>query len=277
MRAFLFRPVITRPTRTDRNGTQSVIDHIWVNSTTTVTGGIFHSDITDHLPIFCRLNFPTIIKNKVTKIQFRNKSKENKQKFYDILKTINWTNIITETTDINILTTKLLSLLDTHYNACFPIMTKQIGTKRLNKPWLTKAILKSINTKHELYKKVRSNTYDNNNYKHYCNTLNSLLKKSKSMYYNQQFENHKQDLKRTWALINSAIRPGNKHSPITKLSYNNVNITEPTRLAETFNDHFTGIGTKLKNALPQTNTNSFYKYLPSLNINSIFFIPKHPS
>lgn len=55
-----------------------------------------------------------------------------------MLKNINWPNLIAETTDNNNLITKFLDLLDTHYDACFLIMTKQAGFKRISKPWLTK-------------------------------------------------------------------------------------------------------------------------------------------
>lgn len=55
-----------------------------------------------------------------------------------MLKNINWPNLIAETTDNNNLITKFLDLLDTHYDECFLIMTKQAGSKRISKPWLTK-------------------------------------------------------------------------------------------------------------------------------------------
>ena len=41
MKSYNFRPIITRPTRIDRNDTLSIIDHIWTNCSFTLDAGIF--------------------------------------------------------------------------------------------------------------------------------------------------------------------------------------------------------------------------------------------
>ena len=57
MREFFFRPLITRPTRFTENSA-TIIDHIWTNYAIDIDSYIFYCDITDHCPIYCRLNIP---------------------------------------------------------------------------------------------------------------------------------------------------------------------------------------------------------------------------
>ena len=85
-------------------------------------------------------------------------------------------------------------------------------------------------------------------------------------------KNFKKD-KSTWAIINNTIKPGKRYSSIMKLYHNNEVITDPIQIAETLNNHFTGIGIALKNALPKTNENAFRNYLPHMVQNSIYLQP----
>ena len=68
--------------------------------------------------------------------------------------------------------------------------------KQKLKPWLTKAILKSIKTKNKLYTKC----YKQNNpeliayYKKYLNKLTFIKRLAKEQYYTSQLLKHKQDI-----------------------------------------------------------------------------------
>ena len=196
MRAFFFRPVITRPTRFKDNSA-TVIDHIWSNSVAEVDSYIFYCDITDHCPVFCRLGIPFEDKNNLVKVSFRDMSIVNKQRFGNMLTNTNWTVMLIGISDTNEQVVKLLEILDSYYDMCFPIRTKIITAKRLSKPWITKALHISIKKKHDLHKLVKQNRYDFNAYKRYSNSLSGLLKTSKLSYYSQQFAACKRDLRRT--------------------------------------------------------------------------------
>ena len=107
-------------------------------------------------------------------------------------------------------------------------------------------------------------------------TLTTLRRVSRASYYKSEFDKCKNDIKKTWAIINSTINPGKKYSAIIKLYHNNETITDPTQIAETLNNHFVGIGLALKNAIPNRAANSFRKYLPPANYNSIYLQPTTP-
>ena len=275
MRANFFRPIITRPTRFKEN-TATVIDHIWVNSVTKIDGHIFYCNITDHCPIFCRLNVPFIEKNDRIRIKFRDMSQTNRQKYDEMLRNINWNHHLSSITDTNRQTLNLIELLENCYNLCFPIMTKLIGIKRLQKPWITKGLLKSIQTKHKLYVRVRQRNLDAHVYNRYCNTLTHLRRTAKISYFHKKFDTNKQDLKQTWSVINSTIKPAKNYATVIKLYYNNEILTDPNKIAEALNIHFSGVGKTLKDALPKRNADSYRKYLPPTIPNSLYLRSSTP-
>ena len=276
MREFFFRPLITRPTRF-HNNSATVIDHLWTNYASNVDSYIFYCDITDHCPIFCRINISLQNVNNPIKIQFRDMSSRNKTKFHNMIVETNWTEILRDLPDPNSQVTKLIDIMEKYYNLCFPIKTKVVGEKRISSPWITNALHRSIYNKHLMYKLVKQNLYDNEIYKRYCNILKTLIKVARTSYFKYQFEQCKNDIRKTWSIINSTIKPGKKYSEILKLYHNNEIINDPKQIAEALNNHFAGIGLALKEALPKRHSNAFRKYLPPLIPNSIFLQPCTPT
>ena len=272
MNGFFFRPIITRPTRF-KNNTATVIDHIWVNTVQDISSYIFYSDITDHCPVFCRINNSLRIKDELVKIKFRDMSSINKSKFNVMVSDTDWNILLRGINTTNDMVLKLLDTLDSYYNTCFPFKTQIVCVKRLLKPWITKALHVSIKTKHDLFKQVKRNNYDVNAYKRYNNTLKCLLRSSKLSYFKAKFNECRQDLKKTWSIINNTINPGRKQSSILKLCVNNHTLTESVEIAEALNSHFAGIGLALQNALPYRDENRCLKYLPPRKLNSIFLNP----
>ena len=272
MNGYFFRPVITRPTRFSEN-TATLIDHIWVNSVHDVISCVFYCDITDHCPVFCRINTPTKPKDSLIKIKFRDMSHVNNLRFNEMIRNTDWNLVLRGLNNVNDMVIKLLDILDKYYNTCFPFKTKTVSVKRLYKPWITKALHNSIKTKHDLFRQVKMNNYDLNTYKRYCNMLARLIRNSKSSYYRAKFDECKQDLRKTWSIINNTINPSRKRSSILKLCLNNQTLTEPTAIAEGLNSHFAGIGLALQNALPNRDEIRFRRYLPPRIPNSIFLNP----
>ena len=87
-------------------------------------------------------------------------------------------------------------------------------------PWNSESIIKSIKTKHKLYKgwKNSINKKDTNGdpvkyslYKNYRKSLKYIIKNVKKQYYGKQFDESKGNIKKTWNLIN-ALRGKHKES-----------------------------------------------------------------
>ncbi len=71
-------------------------------------------------------------------------------------------------------------------------------------PWISKGMLVSVRKKNRLYKKFikRPTARREEQYKAYKIKLNRLIIIAKRTYYDDKFEQSKNDLKATWKLIN---------------------------------------------------------------------------
>ena len=152
------------------------------------------------------------------------------------------------------------------YNTCFPL--KVLKGKQVNKffsPWLSPGLLKSVNKKNRLYKKLDTSpsTSSETKYKAYKNKLTHLIRIVKLKYYDFKFENARNNLKTTWKLLNEVInKRKSKSSPPTSFKSEGRTFTDPMKIA----------GPNLAKSIPVGNP-PFRSYLsdnnhPSINLKS---------
>ena len=80
--------------------------------------------------------------------------------------------------------------------------------------------------------------------------LSTLMKKSKMNYYNNYFKTNWDNIKNTCKGIKSILNINNNQSNIPEiLISNDTTRTEPTKIANTFNNFFTSIATKTKESI----------------------------
>ena len=144
-------PIITKPTRlTDHTAT--LIDHKYINCLQNFTVGILTVDITDHLPIFC-LVWTQPTRNNSNKKYFRDYSKFNKDLYLDDIKLIDWHEILNPEKNLNEKVQEAINTLNKIVDKHAPIkLASQSKQRQLNKPWLTKGILKSVKRKQKMYR-----------------------------------------------------------------------------------------------------------------------------
>ena len=90
-----------------------------------------------------------------------------------------------------------------------------------------------------------------NKYKTYANKLNYIISNSKKIYFDNQFQICKNNLKDTWKLIGSLIkrkRRGEIHPD--RLLRNGKMFTTSYDVANQFNTHFINVGPSLANSIP---------------------------
>ena len=211
-------------------------------------------------------------------------SKANEDKFHNLLGNLDWENLNDETLDPHQSTLFFDTKIKNLFNTCFPIKTKLITTKLLNSPWLSSALLKSIKNKHVLYRRLTRRAFMlaalinfKNFYNNYCNMLKNLIRTSKKKHFDDKFNQCKNDVRKTWDLINTTLRPGRRNKNAThKLVLNNNTLTKPLEIAQAFNNHFSSIGNRLRNAIPRDNMPNFKNFLPPSNRHSIYLSPSTP-
>lgn len=145
-----FLPIITKPTRLT-NHTATLIDHIYTIVTShQITSGIAGLDIPNHLPIFCIVD---ILTNRAKKQRYyRDYSKIDRESYLNEIKAINWDEVFNYSGDLHDLTTKTIDKIQTFADKHVPYnLASHSKLRRLNKPWITNAILKSIKVRHKMY------------------------------------------------------------------------------------------------------------------------------
>ena len=269
-----FFPLISRPTRIT-SSTASLIDNIFTNDVTNcAVSGLLFTDISDHLPIFSISNECQTSSRKTQWLTFHDKNANNVCKFKEELQTVNWSEV-RESSDPSSAYDIFLSKYTDIYNNCFPLKKVKIKNNGLTKPWISKALLKSIKKKNILYRRFLSNPTSTREigYKNYKNKLSSTLRAAKRNYFEKKFEECKSNMKSTWRLLNEIInKRKSRNSVQSSFVIDNKEITDPMEIANHFCEFFTNIGPSLAKMIPPS-TSSFRSFLSGSFINSIFLEP----
>ena len=100
--------------------------------------------------------------------------------------------------------------------------------------------------------------------------------KAKKNYFHAYFEKNAENIKDTWVGIKSIIcLKNNKKSQPNSLLVNNKLLSNPKTVADTFNDHFSSVATKLQNKIHHYGKN-FSSFLKDANPHSFFITPTDP-
>ena len=122
---------------------------------------------------------------------------------------------------------------------------------------LTTGILKLIKTKSRLYKLfLRKPSHEReSNYKSFRNKLTCLVRIARKNYYDNKLDKARSNLKQTWKILNEVINRRVTKSPYPGSSIKNeMEISNPTDIANNFCDYFTNKGPNLASQIPSTNS-----------------------
>ena len=194
--------------------------------------------------------------------EFRHKLEDINWDFFDQANNANDPN-----TAYNIFIDKYTGLFDT----CFPFKT--IKGKALNsfrKPWLTKSLLRSINKKNKLYKQY---LYHRSNekllkYKMYKNKLTNLLRVAKRLYFENEIEKNKTNIKQPWRILNNAIGHNKKKLTYPLVDENGESINSKEKIANKFCKYFTNVGLNLAEKIAPA-SKSFQDFISSVPSDSL--------
>ncbi len=269
-------PLITKPTRVCGDSA-TLIDHLYTNKQNLVaTSGIIICDISDHFGIFSSVKYQHKHMSKNPKLRPRRFfSEQNVNFFNNILQQVDF-NPVFNSQDVNQSYDRFLELYLEAFEMAFPLKSINVPKKFVKQsPWITKGLTLSAITKSELLKKKhKSPTIQNiTKYTNYCTIYKSLLRRAKSSYYYSEFALAKNNMKRSWSLIRSALnKQDTKEMLPNYFKHNNVIISDNKTIANKFNLFFANIGYEISQNVPQTNQH-FSSYLGYPNQHSMFLDP----
>ena len=266
---FYFRPLIHNATRITESSS-SLLDQIWCNMPNPTKSGIVELHITDHFPVFSEIEDVFHAENTLKVIKFRDFSDKNMINFRTEISDVDWDELLIQANSSNNITDLFLEKFNIAYDKHFPILKKRIGVKRLNSPWITTGIIKSIRLKHLKLKQVRQGLLHKSECNLYCSILSKTLKKAKILYFDSLFYAAKNDLKKSWKIINSKLHPNKNKQDI--LLCDNDKYINKSDVPDVFNILFSNIGNNLKNAVPNCNS-KFSDYLQPMLPDSMYLSP----
>lgn len=120
---------------------------------------------------------------------------------------------------------------------------------------MTSALLTSRRTKIKLAKKMSKSPSSDmkEKFKAYKNLYNRLIRQRKKDYFNDCLISCQGDLKKSWEIIQEAVGNKKKKNFTDHLIQSNAKITGEMNMANTFNEHFSSIASKICEKIPPSN------------------------
>ena len=279
---------ITLPTR-KCDTTVTLLDHIWLRSPPTtctsvsqIQSYILTDKISDHMACVCTFD---ILNPKFEMPKFvckRDMSDLNLHRFATDFQRSNLTETIGPDLDKDPNTTyeifhnTVKSIRDRHV----PIQRKKFNRKKHQlHPWLTKGILRSINTKNKLYVQMNKLPRDSlqrqakkDKFKEFENILNKTIRLQKKLFYHNQFQQYTNDIRNTWKTIKTILNKNKKSSSYpSTFVHNGQDITNPKEIANGLNSFFTNIGPDLAKEINTDGKPDVMSYMGQKRNKRLFF------
>ena len=239
-----YLPTITLPTRLSQNST--LIDNIFTNSLKIFTTVVLGDHISDHQAIIvsAETELPRRPKKYVT---IRSNDEQSKIKFCETVAHMNVASLLDIRADVepNNNYAILENSLKTAMDISFTVKRVKFNRKKQKiTPWITFDIIRAINERNKLYRKFKRTTVNNQsyhdrkvNFNAYKTTLRKTITAAKTLYYTNLFARHKNDLKKTWAIISETLHK-NKRSLIPEIMLiNNVDCSDKQTIVDESINH----------------------------------------
>ena len=138
-------------------------------------------------------------------------------------------------------------------------------------PWITTGLIKSIEFRDKLHKRLKSCPQDSPehnrmeyNLKSYNGYLNQCIRTAKREYYVHELTKYKNDVRKTWDTLKDIMNIKKSKSDFPPYSTDlGINISGSKTIADKFNEYFTKIGPELARSIDTSHKIPFDNYLKS--------------
>ena len=152
-------------------------------------------------------------------------------------------------------------------------MASRKKQKLISKPWVNKRILVSIRKKQKLYVNFYRSGTDAQKllYKTYANKLTKIKRLSKKLHLHQEIVNSRHDMRKFWGIVKTSLPNNQKSNPSVSLTVDGTKVTDSTKIADCFNNHFCSIRKSLADNIDSSRPHSYSLYLQN-RINASMFL-----
>jgi hypothetical protein len=273
-----YLPTITKATRITKS-TATIIDNIYVKCKKphNIISGVINSHISDHLPVF------VFTRKKITskpeeplKIRSRSITDTTVEIIKTKLNEYDW-NILSNMSS-NEGYSHFIKLLTDIIDECAPEKEIIINKKNIiREKWMTTGLMKSAKTRDILHKKALKNKTTGthwNKFIEYRNQFNRIKRIAKESYYKQLLEQYRNNIRKTWGVINTLIGKTRDKTGITDtFVINGKKETCLDKISNGFCKYFTNVGKNLAENIPHSKKHCKEYMNTNANNNSIYLTP----
>ena len=263
--------IVEHATRHSPNCRSSLLDHTYTNvPANSIKNHCISYPMSDHIPTITIINSIKYNKSNLYKKMLRctknfieddfNNELANKLSSfpYDLPSNEQW-NFFQKTFNL---------VLDQHA----PLRKQtRYETKRNNKPWINKELLKQIKNKHKLYKKYLINPSESNwtEFTKYRNKLSHLIEQSKRTHFQQKIKYTKSNTRKLWKTVNEIV---NLKKPKEKINMKILDssgkiVDDSQKVSNIMNNYFVSVGENLSKNIAKP-TNDQINHLSGIKSNS---------
>ena len=285
--------LVSRPTRvTDHSAT--LIDHMYTNDVVNVVScNVLTTDISDHLAVLTTITLGQDFNQRKRHGQLqanynpsgaanvREFNSANDLTFKNLIANETWSAVYAEEC-VNKQYEKFSEIYEKLYEQAYPSRNK--GPRRKNerknpKPWILPWLEDACARKNKLYHdKIKSPSALNiaayTKLEKFCK---KHTEKAKSTYYKKFFDEHQDNSKKQWQLINGLLnRHIRSHENIKLKDEQGRLLTKSQDVAERFNEYFSSIASNIKSQISARQTfdpGGFDKFLRNPATNTIYLKP----
>lgn len=291
MNSYGFDSYINTPTRITGR-TSSCIDHLYIRASPKILnlmnfeGTVCHNNITDHsmIKLFANLTdrrIPDNAQDSNNFLSFKQRERVDNNKFLKEVQQTDWS-VVYQCSNVDLAYDNFIVKIKDCLQKSLHKFTFHNKKNKFRKPWMNNNLLKKIEKKNTLYRKLSLEPENVNiklEYYTLCKNLKKELSDVKEKYYQDTCSKLKGDSKTAWKIVDSLIGLKKKSIEVKEISNEQGElITDKGRIAEEFNKYFVNIVSTLDfnpndSPTPQTYRNRFKFDQPSA---SFFFMPTCP-
>ena len=241
---------------------------------TNISSSIIMSKISDHFPCLVKLEILNEKPKRPKYIQKRVISEAATHNFREELRSSDISshlnaNLMTDPNPwYDIFERIALSAYEKH----FPNKRVKVNKhKHKLSPWITTGLIKSIEFRDKLYKRLKSCPQDSPehnrmeyNLKTYNGYLKQCIRTAKREYYVHEFTKYKNDIRKTWDILKDIINTKKSKSDFPPYFTDlGIKISGSKTIADKFNEYFTKIGPEHARSIDTSHKIPFDNYLKS--------------
>ena len=145
-----------------------------------------------------------------------------------------------------------------YFNLCCPIKNKNVSYKSKVKPWISGDLVRCIKMRQNFDILCKKGRMPRATFTRYRNYVTSRIRASKKAYYQRKFDECQNNIKKTWELINSEVKPGrsSNRQNISRIVEGSNEYTSASVIAEKLNNYFSTIGGNVSDGCPDVGGDS---------------------